>query len=56
MSDAGKQVKLMEWPCGGALEVGARGTVLSDSTRYLVMQWGGISRPTAMRPEEVALA
>jgi hypothetical protein len=55
MSDVGKRVELTNWPYEGRLKEGARSTIVSESTRYLVVQWDGFAQPRGMRPEEVAL-
>jgi hypothetical protein len=57
MTDVGQRVQLVQWPgeANGKLKLGARGTVLSDHQRYVMVRWDGLQRPLAMRPEEVAL-
>jgi len=53
--NTGRQVILIDWPFPGKLIMGMTGTVISEHPRYVMVQWDNLSKPMAMRYEEIKI-
>jgi hypothetical protein len=46
---------LTDWPFPGKLTLGMTGTIISEHERYIMVRWDNLSKPMAMRYEEIKI-
>lgn len=46
---------LVNWTFPGKLTLGMTGTIISEHERYVMVQWDNLSKPLAMRYEEIKI-